>query len=131
MFKMDSGRWRPFNPNPLGLEVGDCTVRTICAVTGLDWDAAHKTLCDLSRVMGNMPSADKVWWELLRWCGFTQRRLLDTCPDCYTVERFAEDHPRGVYVLGPQEHAVALIDGEYWDAWDSGRTVPSYYFKRI
>lgn len=122
--------WQPFNPNPRGLAVGDCTVRSICAVTGIDWPTVHRFQCDLARWLGDMPSADRVWWFLLRLCGFRQRRLLDTCPDCYTVEDFARNHPRGVYVLGPPEHAVAVIWGRYWDSHDSGQTIPAYYFTK-
>lgn len=124
-------RWVPFNPNPLGLQVGDCTVRAISAVTGKSWTMAHRELCDLSELMADMPSADRVWWEYLRDAGFGRRVLLDRCPDCYTVEDFAEDHPRGLYVLGPPEHAVAVIDGEYLDSYDSGHTIPGYYFRRV
>ena len=47
--------WQPFNPNPRGLLVGDCTVRSICAVTGLSWKAVHDTLCGLSGAMADMP----------------------------------------------------------------------------
>lgn len=122
--------WKHYNPNPLLLNVGDCTVRSICAVTGLDWYTIHKQLCDLSRDFADMPSADVVWWELLRQYGFTQRRMIDQCPQCYTVEDFSYDHPRGIYVLGPRQHAVAVIDGDWWDSWDSGNTVPTYYFWR-
>ena len=123
---MSASLWQPFNPNPRGLLVGDCTVRSICAVTGLSWKDAHASLCGLSAVMADMPSADRVWHELLRWCGFRREKLPDRCPPCYTVRDFSSDHPRGVYVLGPPSHAVAVIGGRYWDAWDSGLTVPEY-----
>ncbi len=119
--------WKRFNPNPKGLIVGDCTVRAICAVTGRDWYSVHEELCDLARDMADMPSSDRVWWELLRQYGFEWRRMIDQCPECYTVRDFAEDHPKGLYVLGPPNHAVAVIDGDYWDSWNSGSTVPSYY----
>ena len=119
------------HPNPLGLNVGDCTVRALCAVTGRDWRTMHRMLCDLSREMGDMPSADRVWWELLRRFGYMRYGLVDQCPDCYTVADFAADHPNGKYVLGPHEHAVAVIDGDWWDAWDSGECVPTYYFGRF
>lgn len=119
--------WRKFNPNPQGLIVGDCTVRSICAVTGEDWYTIHDELCRLSGYMADMPSADRVWWELLRQFGFEWRKMIDQCPHCYTVRDFAEDHQDGLYVLGPPEHAVAVIDGDYWDSWNSGSTVPSYY----
>ncbi len=69
--------WRYYQPNPLQINVGDCTVRAICAVTGMDWDTAHKELCDLSREMGDMPSADRVWWTFLERLGFTRQRMID------------------------------------------------------
>ena len=87
-------------------------------------------LRDLSGDMADMPSADRVWWSLLEQFGFRQKRMIDRCPDCYTVADFCEDHPRGIYILGPHEHAVAVIHGDYWDSWDSGQTVPTYFFRR-
>ena len=122
--------WYSYNPNPLGINVGDCTVRAICAVTNGTWDDVHKALCDLARDMADMPSADRVWWELLRQLGFTRQIILDTCPDCYTIKDFCKDHPYGKYVLGPHEHAVAVVDGTYFDSWDSGDAVPTYYFAK-
>lgn len=122
--------WMKWNPNPQGLMVGDCTVRAICAVTGQDWTTVHRDLCELARDMADMPSSDRVWWEMLRDLGFSRQKLIDQCPDCYTVGDFAADHPRGIYVLGPHEHAVSVIDGDAWDSWNSLRTVPTYYFKR-
>lgn len=108
---------------------GDCTVRSICAVTGLSWKTVHRVLCALSENMSDMPSINRVWWHFMRSIGFRQRLLPNTCPDCYTVADFAADHPRGKYIVGPPEHAVAVIDGKYWDSWDSGWTVPHYYFE--
>lgn len=123
--------WVQFNPNPKKLNVGDCTVRSICAVTGLDWHTVHKALCDLSGDMADMPSADRVFAEYMRQIGFSKKRIIDRCPDCYTVADFAADHPYGVYILGPLEHVVAVIDGDWYDSWNSGLTIPTYYFKRV
>lgn len=122
--------WYSYNPNPLGINVGDCTVRAICAVTNGTWDDVHKALCDLARDMADMPSADRVWWELLRQIGFTRQQIINQCPDCYTVKDFCKDHPNGKYILGPHEHAVAVVNGNYLDSWDSGDTVPTYYFAK-
>lgn len=121
--------WRRFQPNPFNISTSDCTVRAVCAVTGLDWRTAHRILCELSGELGEMPDRNRSWWAFLRAIGFTQFRLIDTCPDCYTVADFARDHPHGRYILGPHEHAVAVIDGDWWDSWDSGDTVPMYYFE--
>lgn len=76
-----------------------------------------------------MPSINRVWWAMLRGIGFRRVELPESCPDCYTVEDFAWDHPHGIYVLGPPEHAVAVVSGAWLDSWDSGRTVPAYYFE--
>ena len=123
--------WRYFNNNPKKLNVGDCTVRALCAATGMDWYTAHKALCDLSADLADMPSADRVFRALLEQFGFSKQRLIDKCPSCYTVADFAREHQRGVYILGPHEHVVAVIDGDWWDSWDSGNTVPTYYFRRL
>jgi len=121
--------WHEFQPNPQGLSTGDCTVRAVCAVTGLPWCAAHDVLCALSGEMADMPSTNRVWWALLKGIGYRQLFLPDRCPDCYTVADFAAEHPRGKFILGPHEHAVAVIDGDWWDTWDSGSTVPGYFFE--
>jgi len=122
--------WVRYNPNPYGLNVGDCTVRAICAATNSSWDDVHKALCDLARDMGDMPSADRVWWEMLRQLGFTRYKMIDRCPFCYTVKQFCKDHPTGLYILGPTEHVVTCIDGNYLDSWDSGETIPTCYFTK-
>ena len=77
-----------------------------------------------------MPSADRVFAEFMRRIGFGKMRLLNFCPDCYTVSDFARDNPVGEFILGPHEHVVAVINGDWYDSWDSGNTVPYYYFER-
>lgn len=119
-----------FNPNPQGKFVGDCTIRALCAATGLDWYEIHRQQCDLSRAMADMPSSNQVWWELLYLYGFKKIQLLNICPDCYTVSDFAYEHPNGIFVLGPKDHAVTVINGNWLDTWDSGATTPAYYLRR-
>lgn len=97
----------------------------------MDWNTAHKALCDLSGDMADMPSADRVFEEYMRCIGFSKKRLIDRCPNCYTVEDFASDHPSGVYILGPHEHVVAVVNGDWYDSWNSGKTIPTYYFRRL
>lgn len=123
--------WRYYNNNPDGLNVGDCVIRAISAATGMSWRTVHKALCDLSGEMSDWPNADRVWWTFMEQIGFAKKRLIDQCPQCYTVEDFCRDHQRGIYILGPHEHAVCIIDGDYYDSWQSGRTVPTYYFRRL
>lgn len=82
-------------------------------------------------LMGDMPSINNVWGAVLRQHGFYRENLPRTCPDCYTVSDFAFDHPRGVYVLGTSGHVVTLIDGDWYDIFDSGdETVQFYWYRK-
>lgn len=117
-----------YNPNPCGRIVGDCSVRAISAALGITWDEAHDILCEFSKNMCDMPSADQVWGAVLRASGFHRYILPDQCPDCYTVERFCLDHRNGIYVLGFGSHVATVIDGNLYDSWDSSQEVPVYYW---
>ena len=119
-----------FNPNPLGSRVGDCTVRAICKVTHREWNDVYINLCLYGLLHGDMPSANSVWGAFLRSQGFKRHIIPDTCPDCYSVAQFAEEHPHGTYILALSGHVVAVEDGCYWDSWDSGAEVPVYYWTK-
>ncbi|MBR0092838.1 MAG: hypothetical protein IJP92_14190 [Lachnospiraceae bacterium] len=51
----------------------------------------------------------------------------DTCPRCYTVERFCEEYPEGTYLVATGTHVVAVVDGNYYDAWNSGKEQITHY----
>lgn len=84
-----------FNPNPTGRQVGDCTVRAIAKATGNSWDETYIGLCLQGLILGDLPSANSVWGAYLRQQGFTRNVVPNTCPDCYTVGRFADEHRAG------------------------------------
>lgn len=119
------------NINPEKKLVGDCVVRAIGVVTDKDWDDVYLDLClGKGFVMKQMPSENSVWGAYLHDLGFKRHTIDDTCPDCYTVRQFAEDHPTGRYVLGTGSHAIGVIDGTYFDTTDTGDEVPQYYFEK-
>lgn len=77
-----------------------------------------------------MPSSNNVWGAYLEEKGFERLSIPNTCPNCYTIKDFCKDNPKGVCIIGTGSHAVAVIDGDYYDTWDSGDEVPIYFFKR-
>ena len=118
------------NPNPKGKNVGDCTVRAICLATEQGWEKVYLDLCIQGYTMTDMPSSNDVWGKYLIDKGWEYRRLQDTCPFCYTVKDFCDDHNKGTYIVGTGTHVVCVKDGDYFDAWDSGDKTVLFYFER-
>lgn len=81
-------------------------------------------------MMHDWGNSDPVWGAYLRSRGFSRSVIPNSCPDCYTIADFAENHPRGEYVLGTGKHAVAVVDGVIYDTWDSSREIPIFYYER-
>lgn len=122
--------WIYTNPNPCRREEPDCVVRAISVATGQDWDTVHWDLCELSHQKCTMPSVNWLWETYLRRKGFEKFLLPDTCPSCVSVREFCRKYPEGTYVIGTGSHAVAVISGNYLDAWDSGDETVTYFFRK-
>lgn len=125
-----TSRFVKINPNPKGKNVGDCTVRAISLATGQDWDKVYLDLCVQGYMMSDMPSSNDVWGKYLIDNVWQYRRLQDTCPFCYTIRDFCQDHKNGTFIVGTGSHVVCVNEGEYLDAWDSGEKVPLFFFER-
>ena len=121
--------WVKVNPNPRKKEVGDCVVRAIAIATGMRWMDVYDDLYRVGRSECDMMSSNTVWGLYLYQRGFEPFLLPDACPGCVTVREFARLYPRGRYIIGTGDHAVAVIGGDYFDSWDSGDTVSSYFWK--
>lgn len=119
-----------FNPNPQNNLVIDCTVRAISKVTGQTWDTTYIGLAVKGYESKDMPNSNSVWSKYLKQLGFVREIIPNTCPDCYTVKAFCEDHSRGTFLLATGNHVVAIVNGDYYDTWDSGDEVPVYYWTK-
>lgn len=118
-----------YNPNPNGKRVGDCVIRAIAKAMNISWDAAYASIALQGYLMKDIMSSNSVWGEYLRRHGYKRYVIPDTCPDCYTVREFCQDHPEGKYILATGSHVVVAEDGCYYDAWDSGDETPIYYWR--
>lgn len=119
-----------FNNNPLGKNVGDCAVRAVSKAFNTNWDDAYMELAIQGLCMGDLPNSDSVWGSYLFLNGFQRYNLNTECPDCYTVKDFCFEHPVGTFVLGTGSHAVCVINGNYYDSFDSGNEILSFAWKR-
>ena len=123
-------RWRYFLNNPAGRNVGDCAVRAVSVALGVDWESAFAMISNNAFQMGDMPSSNSVWGAVLRQHGFKRSVIPNSCPDCYTIGDFAEDHPKGVFVVCTGNHVCTIRDGLIYDSWDSSREVPQFFWHR-
>jgi hypothetical protein len=123
-------RWKQFNPNPLSRNVGDCSVRAISAALNVDWETAFAMIAANAFQMGDVVSSNAAWGSVLRQNGFKRSIIPNNCPDCYTAEQFAEDHPKGTFVLGFGNHVATVKDGMIYDSWDSSKEIPQYFWFR-
>lgn len=122
--------YRQYNPNPLHNRVGDCAVRAIAKALDLSWDDAYLEIAIQGFIEKDLPNGNDVWGEFLLHKGFCRKGIPKTCPKCYTIRDFCSDHPRGVFVVGTGSHVLAVVDGCYYDSWDSGEEIPIYYYER-
>lgn len=119
-----------FNTNPVNNLVGDCTVRAVSVLTDQTWDDTYLWLVTEGFVIKDMPSSNEVWGSYLKHNGFKKTVIPDTCPNCYTVKDFCMDYPKGRFLLSTGSHVIAVVDGNYYDTWDSGDELPIYYWER-
>lgn len=117
------------NPNPQGINVGDCVIRAICLATGREWCDVYMGVAAEGYRLCDMPSANRVWGSYLTSQGFERHGLPADCPVCYTVKHFAKEHPNGCYILALDGHVVAIKDGDWLDSWDSCDRVVLYYWQ--
>lgn len=118
------------NTNPEKNLVGDCVIRAISVMTNQDWEKTYIDLCLQGFMMHDMPSSNNVWGHYLQSKDFKRYIIPDTCPDCYTVREFCKDNPEGEFMLATGTHVIAVINGDYYDTWDSGDEVPIYYWRK-
>ena len=117
--------WIFRNPNPCNILIGDCVIRAVSIAQKQGWRITHKDLCDLSREMCNVPSANSVWGTYLMERGaqyFEPNKPI-------TIRQFCLLNPYGTFTVGTGSHAVTIIDGDWYDIWDSGDEYISYIFK--
>ena len=117
-----------FNPNPRSRRVGDCVVRAISKALNQSWEETYIELSLLGYIMGDWGSSNAVWNAYLISQGFKRDIVSTDCPDCYTIENFCNEHPKGTYVIGTGSHAVAVVDGILFDSWNSLGEVPIYFY---
>lgn len=122
--------FQQFNSNPQHRRVGDCVVRALSKVLDESWEASYIDLCIQGYIMSDLPSGNSVWGEVLKRHGYS-RSVITIDDEFYTIKDFCEEYPKGRYVIGTGTHAVAVVDGDHFDTWDSGDETVLYVWAKI
>ena len=117
-----------YEPNPVRTGAIDCSTRALTKALDISWERAYVMKCLNGFLMGNESVADEVWGSILREHGFKRKLVPDSCPACYTVEDFCEDHPDGIFVVKSEDHVATVRDGILYDSWPSQNKVVIYYW---
>ncbi len=118
------------NLNPQKKLVEDCVIRAISLILGTSWNTTIRNLTEQGIEDSDLPNANQVWDHYLMKNGFIRGSIRNTCPLCYTVRQFTEDHPRGYYIVSDGSHVIAVINGDYYDTFDSGDRTVLYFYER-
>ena len=121
--------WVKANPNPGIKNVPDCVIRAISIALDKPWLKVYDDLYQLGRVEFNVSCSDDLWGKYLYLNGCRPFLIPENCPLCVTIDIFSRMYPIGRYIIGTGSHAVAVIDGNYYDTWDSGNERPAYFWK--
>lgn len=122
--------WQKYNPNPAEARTTDCTIRSICCAEDREWMDVYMELCLWGATEYDMPDSNRVYGKMLKNNGYKRHVIPDTCPACYTVQQFAQDHPEGIFILMTDGHVVTIKQGDWWDTWDSATEIPAYYWEK-
>ena len=118
------------NKNKLGRIVGDCVVRAISTLLNQSWNETYIGIAIQGFISADMPSSDDVWGDYLIYKGYERCVLPHECPNCLTVREFAERYDKGRYLLFVGGHVVPVVEGTYYDTWDSGDKAVIYFFRK-
>lgn len=122
--------WVYYNPNPIAVRVGDCAIRAVAKALDTDWESAYLMIAMNGFNMGDIMSSNNVWGSVLRQHGFYRHIVPNECPDCYTLKDFCAEHPKGLFVVGMNNHVATVENGDYYDAWDSGDELVNFYWTK-
>lgn len=101
-------------------------IRAVSIAFGKTWVEAYMDIIVEGLRQLDMPSANHVWTTYLlnKGCQMDSVNPLEN----WSIASFADAHPKGTYILATGSHVVTIIDGDYYDTWDSGSERPIFVF---
>lgn len=132
--KQNSKYFRYYQPNEKDLkdQCDDCVIRALTKALGKTWLEVFDELVPLARkfqtMVNNKSAYEKYLVEVqnFKYYGVSNRKGTKRP----TIEEFAKTHPKGTFICRVANHIVVIVDGCYYDTWDSGRKSMYGYWEK-
>lgn len=125
--------YKYYQPNKKDLKdkYGDCAVRAFCKATDLSWIEAYDYMWKISREIQCPLNCKYGFEEICKSKGFIYGKISNAKGTKRpTVSSFAKSHKKGTYICVVANHYVTIVDGNYYDTWDSGACcLYGYWYK--
>ena len=117
-----------YDGNPCGKTTGDCVIRAISIAENTTWHKVYLALCVEGYAECTFGDDNKTWDKYLTNLGYHKYSIPNSSA---TLADFAKKHKDGTFIVGTGTHAVAVVNGDVIDSWDSSAEVPQYYYSKI
>ena len=113
-----------YQPNPIGRNTLDCSIRAISKIFDISWYDALDLIVEWAKKYSEQTNCSKNLNTLL----YEKQGMHVYEPKkSITFEKFAHLHPVGTFALNSDGHICACIDGKLYDSWDSSLNKIIFY----
>ena len=130
---MSNKNYKYYQPNKKDIkdDYGDCVIRALTKVLGKEWLEVFEELIPIARELQCMPNGKPSYEAYLKSKGFEYHGISNRKGTKRpTVNSFAKEYKEGTFFLRVANHVVAVVDGIYYDTWDSGeKSIYGYWSK--
>lgn len=122
-----------YQPNKKDIkdDYGDCVIRALTKVIDKTWMDVFTDMLSICTEYQALHNNQVVYTNYLKSKGFTYVGISNKKGTKRpTVKSFATSHKTGTYFVTVANHVVAVVDGHYYDTWDSGdKSMYGYWTK--
>lgn len=125
-------RYKYYQPNKKDIKdkYGDCVVRALTKIMNKTWVEVFNELVPYALDIQCMPSDKACYERYLKDNGFEYHGVSNKKGSKRpTVESFTKEHKAGTFFLNVANHVVSVVDGIYYDTWDSGQCCLYGYYE--
>lgn len=126
-------RYKYYQPNKKDIKdkYADCVIRALTKVMNKTWIEVFNELIPYAIEMQCMPNEKACYERYLKDNGFEYHGISNKKGSKRpTVESFTKEHKVGTFFLNVANHVVSVMDGTYYDTWDSGRCCLYGYYEK-